>query len=60
MVAGMRRAARRGYFADRSDLILHGFVIVDVALEAMSYELFHAASQRILRSRRRQPISQQL
>ena len=48
MVAGMRRAAQRGYFADRSDLILHGLVIVDVALEGMSYELFHAASQCIL------------
>lgn len=48
MVAGMRRAVRRDYFADRSDLVLHGLVIVDVALEGMSYELFHAASLCIL------------
>ena len=38
----------RGYFVNRSDLILRGLVIVDVALEGISYELFHAASQCIL------------
>ena len=48
MTVGMRRAAQRGYFVNRSDLVLHGLVIVDVALEGMSYELFHAASQCIL------------
>jgi hypothetical protein len=45
MVAGMRRAARRGYFVNRSDLVLHGLVIFDVALECTSYELFNVASQ---------------
>jgi hypothetical protein len=48
MTVGMRRAAQRGYFVNRSDLVLHGLVIIDVALEGMSYELFHAASQCIL------------
>ncbi|HEY1784977.1 MAG TPA: hypothetical protein VGG30_05480 [Pirellulales bacterium] len=47
MVAGMRRAARRGYFVDRSDAVLHGLVILDVVLEAISYELFNVASQCI-------------
>ncbi|HEX4146733.1 MAG TPA: hypothetical protein VHY91_24765 [Pirellulales bacterium] len=47
MVAGMRRAARQRYFVDRSDLVLHGLVIFDVALECVSYELFNAASQCI-------------
>ena len=48
MSAGIRRAARRGYFPDRPDLVLHGLVIVDVALETASYEVFHAASQCLL------------
>jgi hypothetical protein len=47
MAVQLRYAARRGYFADRSDLILHGLVIVDVALEGASYELFNTASQCI-------------
>jgi hypothetical protein len=48
MVAGMSRAAQRCYFVDRSDLVLHGLVIVDVALESISYELFNAASRCLL------------
>lgn len=44
MTLGLRRAARFGYFADRSDLVLHGLVIVDVALEGVSFELLHVAS----------------
>ena len=47
MVAGMRRAARQGYFVDRSDRFLHGLVIFDVVLEGASYELFNVASQCI-------------
>ena len=38
MTAGMVWAARRGYFANRSDLVLHALVIVDVGLEGGAYE----------------------
>ncbi len=48
MASGMRQAARSGYFANRSDQVLHGLVIVDVALEAVSYEAFHTASMCVL------------
>jgi hypothetical protein len=48
LAAGMQWAARRGYFVDRRDLILHGLVVVDVALEAASFEGFNAASQCLL------------
>lgn len=48
MSVGMVLAARRGYFVDRSDAVLHGLVIVDVALEGVSYELFQVASRCIL------------
>jgi len=44
MALGFKQAMRGGYFADRSDLVLHGLVIVDVALETASFELFHVAS----------------
>lgn len=57
MASGMRRAARTGYFADRSDQFMHGLVIVDVALEAVSYEAFHAASLCIFCASRRESLS---
>lgn len=47
MTVGLRHAAQRGYFVNRSDLVLHGLVVVDVALETASFELFHVASQCI-------------
>lgn len=47
MAAELRNAARRGYFVDRSDLVLHALVIVDVGLEGASYEVFNAASRCI-------------
>ncbi len=47
MSAGLWQAARCGYFVDRSDLVLHALVIVDVGLEAASYEIFNVAAQCI-------------
>lgn len=35
-------AQRRGYFCNRLDLILHGYVILDVILEGLAYEFFLA------------------
>jgi hypothetical protein len=48
MAAGMKRAARGNYFVNRTDLVLHGLVIVDVALEGLSFEVFNTASRCIL------------
>jgi hypothetical protein len=48
MVRGFERAARGHYFANRTDLVMHGLVIVDVALESLSYEAFNTASQCFL------------
>jgi hypothetical protein len=39
MTAGMVWSARRGYFANRTDLMLHALVIVDVGLEGSAYEI---------------------
>jgi len=44
LVAGMVWAARRDYFANRTDLVLHAMVIVDVALEGGAYEALRAFS----------------
>lgn len=38
MIAGMIVVARRGYFANRLDLILHAYVIIDVLLEGVCFE----------------------
>jgi hypothetical protein len=48
MAWGLKRAARRHYFANRTDLVLHGLVIADVALESISYEAFNTASMCLL------------
>ena len=43
LLAGMVRAHRAGYFANRLDLILHAWVIVDLALETAAFEAFKMA-----------------
>lgn len=45
MSACFREAARRGYFVSRTDRVLHALVIADVALEAVSFEVFDVASR---------------
>ncbi len=40
MAGGMVWAKRRGYFANRVDLAVHGYVILDVLLEGIMYEVF--------------------
>ncbi len=37
---GMSRARRNGYFADRLDLVLHAWVIVDLFIETVAFEAF--------------------
>ncbi len=38
LAIGMYLAAKRGYFVNRVDLMLHAYVILDVVLEAVAYE----------------------
>ena len=40
LVWGMRSAYRTGYFANRVDLALHVWVIIDLVLETLSFEAF--------------------
>lgn len=40
LLFGMLRAAQAGYFANRVDLLLHGWVIFDLFLETAAFEAF--------------------
>jgi hypothetical protein len=44
MTRGMVWAARRNYFANRRDLVLHALIVTDVGLEGGMYEIFRAIS----------------
>lgn len=40
LLYGMLRAHRERYFANRLDLTLHGWVIADLCMETVAFELF--------------------
>ena len=40
LVVSLNQAQRAGYFVNRVDLSLHGLVIVDLAIEAIAFEVF--------------------
>lgn len=42
LATGLIRARRAGYFANRVDLCLHAYVIIDLILETISFEAFRA------------------
>jgi hypothetical protein len=43
LVIGMVRAIRSGYFANRIDVGLHIYVIVDLLIETIAFEVFRVA-----------------